>query len=163
MKRVTTLSVINGSSYFKKWQSTKPNLYITVTIDLICKVCITFPGSLLSTCNTALRRPLRSVVVLFSSYSDAITNAHQFATSNCLPSPSRAAFAGLHLNQGDWRGPKHSATWTRLMSLSRHTDLCCNTHSRHHKLSHQFSPIGCGMSWLTQFVEKCTCLCLPSL
>lgn len=133
---------------------------ISVTRDLICKVCITFTDSLFSTSNAALRRPLRSVVVLFSFYSDAITNAHQFATSNCLPSP---AFAGLHLNQGDWRGPEHLATWTRLMSLSRHTDLCCNTHSRHHKLSHQFSPIGCGMSWLTQFVEKCTCLCLPSL
>lgn len=51
----------------------------------------------------------------------------------------------------------------RLMSLSRHTDLCCSTHGRHHKLSHQFSPIGCGMSWLTRFVQKCTCLCLLCL
>lgn len=76
-----------------------------------------------------------------------------------------AAFAGLHLNQGLPAGGP-SASWprgTRLMSLSRHTDLCCNTHGRHHKLSHQFGPIGCGMSWLTRFVEKCTCLCLPSL
>lgn len=59
-----------------------------------------------------------------------------------------------------------STSWPRggrLMSLSRHTDLCCNTHGRHRKLSHQFSPIGCGMSWLTRFVEKCTCLCLLSL
>lgn len=83
--------------------------------------------------------------------------------------PVSGRFAGLHENQGSDGGPRASgpagqpATWTRLMSLSRHTDLCCNTHGRHHKLSHQFSPIGCGMSWLTRFVEKCTCLCLPSL
>lgn len=88
-----------------------------------------------------------------------------FATSVCPPSPS----PWLCLQVCIWirglgrRGPERSATWTRLMSLSRHTDLCCNTHDRHHKLSHQFSPIGCGMSWLTQFVEKCTCLCLASL
>lgn len=90
-------------------------------------------------------------------------NAHQFATSICPPSPSPGCVCRFASESGGRQGPERSATWTRLMSLSRHTDLCCNTHGRHHKLSHQFSPIGCGMSWLTQFVEKCTCLCLPSL
>lgn len=98
----------------------------------------------------------------FASILKQSESAHQSARGRVRPLLPRAAFAGLHLNQG-LTGAQRSATWTRLMSLSRHTDLCCNTHGRHHKLSHQFSPIGCGMSWLTQFVEKCTCLCLPSL
>lgn len=90
-------------------------------------------------------------------------NAHWSANAVRPPSPSSACVCRFASESGGWWGPECSATWTRLMSLSRHTDLCCNTHGRHHKLSHQFSPIGCGMSWITQFVEKCTCFCFPSL
>jgi hypothetical protein len=81
--------------------------------------------------------------------------------SHCVNFCEINAHPSMHLNH---RGLNTS--WPRggrLMSLSRHTDLCCNTHGRHRKLSHQFNPIGCGMSWLTRFVEKCTCLCLLSL
>lgn len=101
------------------------------------------------------------VEILFIVCLKAITKCPPVYINLLAPSP--ACVCRFAFESGGWWGPEHSATWTRLMSLSRHTDLCCNTHGRHHKLSHQFSPIGCGMSWLTQFVEKCTCLCLPSL
>lgn len=45
------------------------------------------------------------------------------------------------------------------LSISPRVDLSCKICYRHHKLSHQFTTIGCGIWWLIWFWQKCTWLC----
>lgn len=55
--------------------------------------------------------------------------------------------------------PRCKLLYTSLLSTSPHIDLCCKICYRHHKLSHQFTTIGCGIFQLIWFRQKCTWLC----